>query len=161
MLFALTEPVIFKTEPVYSGSGNSIMFLIDISPSMAAKDIDGKTRLESAKKIIQKFVAKYPGDSFGISALASSAALIIPPTIDKQVFLSRLDSLSIGELGDGTALGMGIAVSALYSTKEKDRSSHIILLTDGENNTGAISIKTAAEILIQKNIHLKNYTGIF
>jgi batA protein, putative len=154
LIIAIAEPVTFKTEQVYTDEGNSIMFLIDISPSMAAKDINGESRIESAKRIIRKFVSRYPGDSFGLTALASSAALIVPPTIDHKVFLARLNSLSIGELGDGTALGMGLAVSSIHSRhKAKDkRSSYIILLTDGENNTGEINPKTAAQMLIRKNI---------
>lgn len=151
LIIALAEPVTFKTEQVYTDEGCSVMFLMDISPSMSAKDINGESRIESAKRIIRKFVARYPGDSFGLTALASSAALILPPTIDHKVFLSRLDSLSIGELGDGTALGMGLAVSSLHSGKSK-KSSYIILLTDGENNTGEINPKTAAEMLVRKNI---------
>jgi len=126
--------------------------LLDISPSMAANDMSGETRISTAKKIIRKFVAKYPGDSFGLTALSSSAALILPPTIDHKVFLSRLDSLSIGELGDGTAIGMGLAVSSAYMTRTKLNSSYIVLLTDGENNTGEINPKTAAEVLVNKNI---------
>lgn len=152
VIIALTEPVIFRNTQVYTGSGNSIMFLVDISPSMAAKDIDGETRIESAKKIIRKFVHKYPGDSFGLAALASSAALIVPPTVDHTVFLSRLNSLSIGELGEGTAIGMGIAVCALYTAKNVSNSSYIILLSDGENNTGEINPKTASESLTNKGI---------
>lgn len=152
LIIALADPVSFKTKQVYTDSGSSIMFLIDISPSMAAKDMSGETRIESAKKIIRKFVSKYPGDSFGLTALASSAALIVPPTIDHKVFLSRLNSLMIGELGDGTAIGMGLAVAAAYMTKAEINSSYVILLTDGENNTGEINPKTAAEVLIKKGI---------
>lgn len=152
LIITLTEPVTFKTNQVFTDSGNSIMFLVDISPSMSAKDINGESRFESAKKIIRKFIKKYPGDSFGLTALASSAALIVPPTIDHKVFLSRLNSLSIGELGDGTAIGMGLAVSSTHIGKNKTKQSYIILLTDGENNTGEINPKTAAETLIKKNI---------
>lgn len=152
LIIALAEPVSFKRKQVYTDAGSSIMFLLDISPSMAARDMNGETRIESAKKIIRKFAAKYPGDSFGLTALASSAALIVPPTIDHKVFLSRLNSLSIGELGEGTAIGMGLAVSAAYMSRSKLNSSYIILLTDGENNTGEINPKTAAEALINKNI---------
>ena len=152
LIIALSEPIVFKNKQVYTDAGSSIMFLLDISPSMAAKDMNGETRIAAAKKIIRKFVAKYPGDSFGLTALSSSAALILPPTIDHKVFLSRLDSLSIGELGDGTAIGMGLAVSSAYMTRTKLNSSYIVLLTDGENNTGEINPKTAAEVLVNKNI---------
>ena len=37
-------------------------------------------------------------------------------------------------------------------TRTKLNSSYIVLLTDGENNTGEINPKTAAEVLVNKNI---------
>lgn len=51
LIIALSEPVIFKNKQVYTDAGSSIMFLLDISPSMAAKDMSGETRIAAAKKL--------------------------------------------------------------------------------------------------------------
>lgn len=151
LIFSIAEPVIFKVQKIYTHYGNSIMFLIDISPSMAVKDMDDKTRLETAKTIIKSFTETHPADAVGLTVLASSASLLIPPTIDKQSFFSRLTSLEAGELGDGTAIGMGLAV-ALANMENTQKNSYIILLTDGENNTGEIHPYLVAKILKRKRI---------
>ena len=154
---ALAGPVRFRQEPVYSGAGTSIVFVLDVSPSMAARDMGNETRITTAKQYIHSFIAKRPGDAFGLVALGSDAALLVPPTTDHLIFTERLDSLAIGEMGDGTALGLGLAVAAAHLANRDYRSnahSCIVLLTDGENNTGEINPKTAASIFPAHNIAL-------
>ena len=149
---ALAEPVRQVSEPMYSGSGQALMFVIDSSPSMAAQDMGMQTRLEAAKNIIRSFVEKYEGDSFGLTALGSTAAVLIPPTIDRYAFLNRLDQLHVGEFGDGTAIGMGLAAAVLHLTQYSAVPSHIILFTDGDNNTGEVHPRAAADIIKHKKI---------
>lgn len=151
---ALAGPVLYRQEEVFSGTGTSVVFVVDISPSMAARDIGTGRRLDTARHYIHDFVEKRPGDSFGLVALGTDAALLVPPTADHKVFISRLDSLAIGELGDGTALGMGLAVAAAHLVNRRGGLSCVILLTDGENNTGEINPKTAAGIYPDKGIKL-------
>ena len=149
---ALADPVRQTAEPMYSGAGQALMFVLDCSPSMAAQDMGMQTRFEAAKRIIHAFVENYAGDSFGLTALGSSAAVLIPPTIDQQTFLTRLDQLQIGELGDGTALGMGLASAVLHLTQYAAIPSYIILFTDGDNNTGEVHPRAAADIIKHKQI---------
>ena len=149
---ALADPVRQTSEPMYSGAGQALMFVLDCSPSMAAQDMGMQTRFEAAKRIIYTFVEKYSGDSFGLTALGSSAAVLIPPTIDQQTFLTRLDQLQIGEFGDGTALGMGLASAVLHLTQYVAVPSYIILFTDGDNNTGEVHPRAAADIIKHKRI---------
>ena len=149
---ALAEPVRQTSEAMYSGSGQALMFVIDTSPSMAAQDMGTETRLEAAKRIIKSFAEKYEGDSLGLTALGSSAAVLIPPTIDRHTFLTRLDQLQVGELGDGTAIGMGLASAVLHLTQYSPGASHIILFTDGDNNTGEVHPRAAADIIKHKQI---------
>lgn len=151
LIFSIAEPVIVRTKKVYTNYGNSIMFLIDISPSMAVKDMGGVKRIDVAKKMIKSFSNTHQSDALGLAVLASTASLLMPPTIDHKTFLMRLDALEIGELGDGTAIGMGLAV-ALASLENIKNNSYIILLTDGENNTGGINPRLVARILNRKNI---------
>lgn len=145
---------VLKKETYYSGTSSPVVFVVDISPSMSAPDMNGKTRFDSARDGIQAFVEKRPGGSFGLVALASDAAMLVPPTTDRETFLSRLASLKIGELGDGTAIGMGLAVSVAHLQEVQASSSHVVLLTDGENNAGEINPVTAASFFPSSNISL-------
>lgn len=148
-VIAAAGPVRYRNESVFSGSGTTVLFVVDVSPSMAAKDMGAMTRLDGAKELIRLFVEKRPGDSFGLAAVGSDAALLIPPTRDHSVFLERLRSLRPGELGDGTALGMGLAVAAAHLRESASSASAVVLLTDGENNAGEIHPNKAASLFAQ------------
>jgi Ca-activated chloride channel family protein len=154
MVVAIAGPVRFLQERVYTGNGTAIIFALDVSPSMAARDMGSETRLDTARSFIHAFTAKRPGDSFGLVALGSDAALLVPPTVDHVSFNARLDSLAIGELGDGTALGLGLAVAAAHLINRSEGHSCVILLTDGENNSGEINPVTAAGVYTANSIRL-------
>lgn len=154
IVIAAAGPVRFRQEPVYSSSGTAIVFIVDVSPSMAARDLGAENRLDTSRRFIRSFLDGRPGDSFGLVAVGNEAALMVPPTSDRKVFLSRLDSLSIGELGDGTALGLALAVAAAHLVDRPRFRSCAILLTDGENNAGGIHPKTAAGVFAEKGIGL-------
>lgn len=138
----------------YSGTSAPVVFVVDISPSMSASDMNGMTRFDAAKESIRAFVDKRSGGSFGLVALGSEAAMLVPPTTDRGSFLLRLSSLKIGELGDGTAIGMGLAVAFSHLSSLGAASSHVVLLTDGENNAGEINPSTAATLFPSSNISL-------
>ncbi|HOT62531.1 MAG TPA: VWA domain-containing protein [Treponemataceae bacterium] len=149
---ALAGPVIFRQERVYSAPGATVVFVVDVSPSMAAGDMGNGNRLDAARRLMRAFVSSRSGDSFGLVALGSDAALLVPPTHDHAAFLERLAALRIGELGDGTALGLGLAVAAAHL--QPGSGAHVILLTDGENNAGEINPKTAAAALPPRGAEL-------
>ena len=153
LIIATAEPVIYKTKKGYSDIGDSVMFLLDVSPSMAVKDIENMQRISVAKNIIRDFVNTHQGASLGLSVFAENASLLLSPTIDSSTFLLRLEEIEIGDEGDGTAMGNALAVAVSNITEHMEKS-HIILLTDGENNTGKINPHIVAEILKHKGIKL-------
>lgn len=154
LIIALASPVVLKQERIYISRGSEIVFLIDTSPSMAALDMESETRLDIAKKTILQIVEQMSGTSFGLVSMASEAAAIVPPTLDHSLFKARLLSLQIGEMGDGTAIGTGIATAAYHLTSSSSTKKVLILLTDGENNAGSIHPKSAAKILVENGITL-------
>ena len=153
LVITTAEPVIYKTKKGYSDAGNSVMFLLDVSPSMAVKDIENMMRITVAKNIIKDFANKHQASSLGLSVFAENASLLLLPTIDISTFLLRLEEIEIGDEGDGTAMGNALAV-AISNISERIENSYIILLTDGENNTGKINPFLVAEILKRKGVKL-------
>lgn len=154
VVVAFSEPILYRQERVYTSRGTDIVFVVDISPSMAAKDMGSFTRLETAKTSIKKLVESNPGATFGVVAMGEDAAIIIPPTIDQKIFAERLDSISIGQLGNGTAIGTGVATAVFHLAGSAAPKKCIVLLTDGENNSGAIHPETAAELAKRNNVAL-------
>ena len=84
IIIAFAEPVIHHQERVYTSRGTDVMFVLDTSPSMAARDINEITRIEAATKTIEKLVDANPGASYGLIAMGSQAAVVVPITNDKE-----------------------------------------------------------------------------
>lgn len=153
---ALADPLSYRQQRVYTSRGADILFVVDTSPSMAVKDIANMRRLDAARRAIRTLSADSGGTSFGLVSMASEAAIVVPPTTDRSVFFSRLDSLAIGSLGDGTAIGTGLSTAVYHLSASSAPKKCIVLVTDGENNAGSIHPETAAE-LAEKN-HIVVYT---
>lgn len=151
---ALAGPIMYKQERVYTSRGTDILFVLDISPSMAAQDMNGLNRLETAKNSINYIVENNTGASFGVVAMAAESAVVVPPTMDHKLFLQRVNSIPIGNLGDGTAIGVGLSTAIYHLAGSSAPKKCIVLITDGENNAGAIHPETAAELAASQNITL-------
>ena len=146
LIVALSSPALAVREKIYLNRGIDIMIVLDESPSMSAQDFQPQNRFETAKQVIREFVQNRENDAVGLVSFSREAALRSPPTFDSGAFFQRLDDLRIMSLGDGTAIGMGIAVAALHLQQSTANHGIIVLITDGENNAGEILPESAAEI---------------
>jgi Ca-activated chloride channel family protein len=154
LLLCAGIPVITVSKTVWLNQGADILFILDTSPSMAAIDMNGTSRFTASRELLKEFAGKRPSDGIGLAAVGSDAALLVPLTTDRRILFSRLDQLQIAELGDGTALGSGLALAALHLEKSKAPRRAAVLITDGENNAGAVHPQTAAETLGNMGISL-------
>lgn len=149
---ALANPVISHQEKVYTSRGTEIIFVIDTSPSMAALDIGTSNRLEAAKQAVKLITETNSGAAYGLVAMASETALLVPPTMDHEMFLQQVNALQLGKFGEGTAIGTGITSAVYHLITSKAPKKCILLLSDGENNAGSIHPLTAAKIAKENNI---------
>jgi Ca-activated chloride channel family protein len=147
LFFSAAGPSIKISETVWMNRGADIIFILDVSPSMAALDMDGNNRFNTGRILIEDFAQRRPSDSIGLVAVGADAALLLPPTIDREALKLRLERLQIGELGDGTALGMGLALASYHLERSNAKRKVAVIVTDGENNAGAIHPETAAGFL--------------
>ncbi|MCR5219072.1 VWA domain-containing protein [Treponema sp.] len=154
VIVALASPVIRYQKKIFSSRGADILFVLDVSPSMASIDIAGSNRLEAAKTAIKSIAASDEGDCFGLVEVAKEAALVVPLTMDRKIFFNKLSSVAVGELGDGTALGLGLSAGIYHLEHSSSESKCIVLITDGENNAGTVHPNTAARLALQKDISL-------
>lgn len=129
--------------------GIDIMLAMDISVSMLEQDFT-PNRIEAAKQVAAQFVSRRPSDNIGLTLFAGEAFTQCPLTADHAALLQLLRAASCdlqarGVISNGTAVGMGVATAANHLRNSEAKSKVIILLTDGENNTGDISPLTAAD----------------
>lgn len=154
LVVSIAEPVVLQQEKLYTSRSAEIVFVVDASPSMAALDIAGGNRLDAAKQAISLIVRENAGAAYGLVSCGSEAALLVPPTMDQNTFFDRLNAMEIGELGDGTALGLGLSTAVYHLVSTKAPKKTIVLLTDGENNAGSVHPSTAVALAKDYGIDL-------
>ena len=128
-----------------TSEGIDIALAVDISSSMLAEDFQPQNRMEVAKDKLKRFVLGRKSDRVGLVAFSGEALTQVPLTTDYPVLLAAIDNLQVGQLEDGTAIGTGIATAANRLRTAPGRSRVLVLMTDGENNRGAIDPRTAAQ----------------
>ena len=154
-IIALARPQDAKSWEQTKTQGIDMVLSMDISTSMNAPDFK-PDRLEASKKIATNFILDRPNDRFGLVVFAGESFTQCPLTIDHDRIVELFKDIRTGILEDGTAIGSGLA-TAVQRLKDSDaKSKVIILLTDGENNAGSISPKTAAELA--STFDIKVYT---
>jgi Ca-activated chloride channel family protein len=153
---ALARPQELSYYEKESKKGIDILITLDISGSMASIDFTPKNRLEVAKDVISDFIQKRSTDRLGLVIFAGASYTKCPLTIDYDLLKDFLEATRIGELEDGTALGMALATSVNRIRTSKSKTKIIILLTDGINNRGEIAPRDAAQIA--KDFNVKVYT---
>jgi len=142
---ALARPQLENSNIERSAEGIDIIMSIDISSSMLAEDIS-PNRLSAAKSVASDFINERLSDRIGINVFARESFTVVPPTLDHDLVKNMLETIDVGTVRDGTAIGMGIATSINRLRDSEAESKVIILLTDGMNNAGEIDPITAGEM---------------
>lgn len=153
----LARPQWGKSLTQVEASGIDIMLALDVSASMLTKDfkIGGQsaTRIDAIREVTRNFIEARPNDRIGIIAFAGRPYVVSAMTLDHDWLLKNLERVKIGLVEDGTAIGSGMAAAANRLNDKRSKSRVIVLLTDGENNTGKIPPRTAAEAIKALKIH--------
>lgn len=162
LVVALARPQAGSTYSAQVSEGIAIQLLVDVSSSMgmSMKLPDGKSRsrMEVARELVEKFISGddeklsgRDGDLIGLISFARYADTRSPLTLGHTALLSIVRNLDIQDRPneDGTAYGDALAIAAarlkqlddkeirrLQSLQGEITSRVIILLTDGENNSG-------------------------
>lgn len=147
------EPYRLKTE------NRDIMLVIDISTSMLQPDFSTTNRridrLTAVKAVVSSFVEQRTADRLGLILFGTRAYLQSPLTFDKQAIKNILFNTEAGMAGNSTSIGdaLGTALKNLRDEPNKNNKV-IILLTDGENNDGSLSMAQAISLAEKENIKI-------
>jgi Ca-activated chloride channel family protein len=145
-LAALARPQQGMQQSEVESRGVDIVLAIDISPSMRADDMGGGSRLDVARATARDFIGGRRHDRIGVVAFSGTAFTQSPLTLDHETLRQLVAELDHGLADDGTAIGMGLATAVQRLRESRTPSKVVVLLTDGENNRGAIAPITAAEL---------------
>ncbi len=146
LALAMAQPQRINVLRVEEQRGVDIMLTLDISGSMASMDFQTKNRLEVAKEVIADFISRRSSDRLGLVIFAATAYTRCPLTVDRDVLREFLQEVQIGDIEDGTAIGLALATAVKRISGSGAKSKLIILLTDGVNNRGEIDPRDAARM---------------
>jgi len=156
LIFSLASPILIdKTNPL-NRQGIDIVLAIDASGSMRASGLSEKrqTRFETVQGVVKEFIAKRLNDNVGIVLFGDFAFIASPVTYEKDIVSQMVSYLQTGMAGDNTAIGEGIEQSIRALSFSKAKSKVIILLSDGEHNSGRISPADAVKLAQQRDIKI-------
>jgi Ca-activated chloride channel homolog len=161
MILALARPQGILDTPYASGT---IVLAIDVSGSMMAEDV-APNRMEATKRAVREFVERQPrGVEIGIVQFSDFGIISQVPTRDKKQVLeaiSRLQPQRGTNIGDGLLAALDAILDAGDmqrsagqpqfptqptpgpSTQDGPPPASIVLLSDGESNTGPPALRIA------------------
>ncbi|MBA4388335.1 MAG: aerotolerance regulator BatA [Verrucomicrobia bacterium] len=148
----------------------AIEMVVDCSGSMNALDLSEqtpsgtrwRTRLDVVKEAFADFVSRRPDDLMGLVTFGGFATSRAPLTLDHEALLKVLQGVQIVGGTDATreeqltAIGDALATACGRMEKADPKSRIIVLLSDGDSNTGIIEPDQAAKIA--KQMGIKVYT---
>lgn len=157
MCVALARPQMIYENRVVKKNGIDIAISLDLSQSMLQEDFS-PNRLEKAKEVLGEFIDKRGDDRLSLIVFGGDAYTKVPLTFDHNVVKEMVSKLTVDDItsNNRTAIGMGIGVALNRLKNSEAKSKIIILLTDGENNSGEMSPSAAADIA--KELGIKIYT---
>ena len=115
---------------------NNVIFLLDVSNSMNAEDIQ-PNRMTLAKNLMINTMAKMENDRVGIVIFAGESTSIMPLTTDytaAETYISAIET-QIMKI-QGTDFLKGMQESAYKFQNIAKGSRKIVLISDGEDNEG-------------------------
>ena len=157
LVFAAARPQWLGEPLPLRAQSRDIMMIMDISNSMLEPDFAiGRQRINrliAAKKTASDFLDKRTNDRVGLILFGTRAYLQAPLTYDKASVKDILWNLDAGMAGNSTSIGDALGL-ALKNLKSEKNDKVIILLTDGENNDGSLSMQDAISLAEDENIKI-------
>jgi Ca-activated chloride channel family protein len=149
-IVALAQPRLTKSTTSVKASGVDIVVVFDMSLSMLSEDFvvkDGRvSRYDMARSVLKKFIDERPNDRIGLVVFATQAFIATPLSLDHDFLQENLDRLEITSINPAsTAIGDALSTAVNRLRDLKSKSKIVILMTDGQNNSGKIPPLIAAE----------------
>lgn len=125
--------------------GIDIVLALDMSLSMRAADIK-PNRFAATQAVVDEFILRRPNDRLGSVVFGRDAFTLLPLTTDHEALRTLIADLQLEMIdGKGTAIGNAIGTGLNRLRKSDAKSRIIILLTDGDSNSGNVSPLQSAD----------------
>lgn len=130
--FSLASPVAYLEIP---GISENTVFLVDASDSMLI-DYNGTTSFILSNQILDEYIINHNYfTSVSIVTYSTVSKVILPPTNDLSVALSKLNGLIPHRIG-GTDVGTAL-INALFLSSTQKGAGKVIVISDGLSSFGS------------------------
>lgn len=145
LIVMLARPQTMLKEGSESKSGIEIAFVLDVSNSMLAEDVN-PNRLERAKLLISTMLDRNEHDNISLGVFAGEAYPQLPMTNDHGAAKLFLDAIHTDMVTlQGTNMKAAIELGATSFTEKNKGGKAVVLITDAEDHEqGAIEAAKAA-----------------
>lgn len=157
LLLAAARPVYMEKPIERQQPVRDLMLAIDLSQSMETTDFTDASghrinRLAAVKEVVHGFIDKRKEDRLGLIVFGSAAYPQTPLTLDHASLSLLLDDTGIGMAGPNTAIGDAIGLSLKLLDQANEPEKVVILLTDGNDTSSAITPDHAAQMAAAKGV---------
>ena len=159
-IVALSSPIQELNIIKNKKDGIDMVISLDTSGSMRQRGFNEQNptqnRWEVVQEIVNDFITKRVNDNIGIVVFGTSVMTASPLSYDKKAQERIIKNLSIGIVGDQTALVNSIATSINILKQKQTKSKVIIAITDGADT--ASNIPLSVVLKMAKKYNIKIYT---
>ena len=172
LIIALARPQTVFSRSFRKSDAIAMQMVVDCSGSMQALDFATSdkqlTRLDVVKDTFAQFIRERPADLIGLVTFGGFASSRVPLTLDHDALLHSLAGVETaqerydrrGQLLNQeemmTAIGDALATGCARLDKSEVKSRIMVLLSDGDSNTGLIKPEDASKAA--KTMGIKIYT---
>jgi len=140
---ALARPRWGAGEQKVERKGVDVVFLIDSSLSMGARDVP-PSRLYVAKSLVRRMARAMPGNRVGLVQTEGDGVMLSPLTLDGGVLDLLLDTIDPGSMPTpGTELASGVETALRTFGQGSEKHRVLVVLSDGEDWGGGLEDETA------------------
>ncbi|MCY4657811.1 MAG: VWA domain-containing protein [Gammaproteobacteria bacterium] len=166
LIAAIAQPRLTGELTALPTTGRDLYLAVDVSGSMNTEDVldlqsqsHYVTRLDAVKSVVTSFLFNRAGDRIGLIVFGTRPYVYAPLTFDLETIDQLLNEAPGGIAGTQTSIGdtVGLAIKRLRARDAEHRT--LVLLTDGEQTVGSLSIEDAAGLAASNNV--KIYTIAF
>ncbi len=127
LIIAMVRPALWESKSSQKVEAESLIFALDLSRSMSAKDIK-PSRREASQESIKEFLKQNQTDQIALVGFTINPLLLSPPTTDH-----KLVSLALENLNSNYILTKGTDLNKLFKkiAKFTDKEKKVVLFSDG------------------------------
>ena len=154
VVFALAGPVRVEVVREFAEVGKGTVLAVDLSSSMLAEDMDGRSRMDVAREAAIRFARRRQLDELALVGFAGEALTRVPLTTDPEVIVHGVESLGVELVTNGTDISSAVVASVNRLLESEREGRVLVLLTDGAHNAAGVPPVATARAAASRGVRV-------